>query len=297
MQDAEQYITGETLAATVMMVRQGQPRPRPIILVEGDKDRRILRNCLQGAVDIVPGAGKPPTLEALQYLHHDLVSPWLIIVVDADFDRLLNKSHPAVVILTDAHDMDCEHVRSPALEKVIEELCSPQKCMRHFKADMHKDIYAVADAVRRSLLKVGKVLGLLRLVSLKGDYRLSFKQLDHTKIVLRSSFEIDLDVLLHSILAAGAAPGVTVELLRAKLSEALQENYDGWQVCHGHDLIKLFAIGVRKFWGRGDVGADEAERALRLAYEGLFFWDSSMGHSLMARLEQMGCSISQYKSV
>jgi hypothetical protein len=292
MDSIRSYVTPETICATVLMVKRGQAKERPVLLVEGDKDRRVIHHCLGSIVDVVPGDGKPVLLGAIEHIRNQdpELEKWLIVVIDADFDRILQKTYSPFVLLTDAHDVDCEYIRSPALNKVIGELCSDQRCEKHFGQKPSAELASVTDAIRSLLLTKAKILGTLRLLSIKLDFRLSFKQLDHTKIVPKTSFDIDRDVLIRVLMAAGASEGVTPELIRTKLEEALEANNNDWQICQGHDLIKLFAIGVRKFWGKADVTIEEAERGLRLAYERSFFWDTALGKTLRERLQQLGCS-------
>jgi Protein of unknown function (DUF4435) len=287
MSSIKQFITGEGLATTLVMVRSGQAVRRAVLLVEGDKDRRVLRTSLGQFVDLVPGDGKPVILEAVERLKDEVLMSWLVVVLDADFDRLLGVDHPEVVLLTDAHDIDCEYFRTPALGKVISEFCSDQKCKRHFGKAHTDDLESVVQAIRQSVVRTGRIIGLLRLLSQREQWRIAFKKLDHTKIVSKDAFDIDVDALIRTVMAAGAAEGTTAERVRQRLAEEMGETYDQWQLCQGHDLTNLLAIGVRKFWGRGSVGAEEVERGLRLAYEQAFFWQSLLGQAIKLRLEQM----------
>jgi hypothetical protein len=286
MSQMEQFITGETLAQTVLMVRKAQPRARPVMLVEGDKDRRVMRTTLRDRADVVPGHGKAVTLDSLHYLDVTSVKAWLIVVVDADFDRVSDVKHSDLVLLTDVHDMDCEHIRSRSLDKVVQELCSVQKCARHFGKDLKLEPEAVAACIRTELLNIAMPIGLLRLISIQKDYRLAFKKIvDHSKVLKDGELKIDELALVKTVVAAGAKPGVTVAILQTDLNEAKSKPYDPWQICQGHDLCKLLLIAVRKYWGIGRLTVEEIERSMRLAYEAEFFWETNLGVALLARFK------------
>lgn len=291
MSHIAQFITGESIATTVHMVRKAQTTPRPVMLVEGDKDRRVLRTTLRDYADVIPGHGKATTLDALNYIDLAAVSGWLILIVDADFDRVLKVEHPPLVLLTDLHDMDCEHVRSPALNKVVQEICSEQKCRKAFKLNLKDNLDELTDAVRGALVSMAMPIGLLRLVSIEHDFRLAFKRIDHSKVLDPESPVLSKSKLISAALAAGAKPGVTATQLRAELSKAENSGYDPWQICQGHDLNKLFVVAVRKFWGVGKLSVEEVERSMRLAYETTFFWQTSLGKAVASRLKSMGLSI------
>ncbi len=283
MSQIDQFVSGESIAASVMMVRKAQPSPRPVVLVEGDKDRRVLRTTLRSLADVVPGAGKAVTLDTLNYINIEECKAWLLVVVDADFDRILGLHHPELVLLTDSHDMDVEHIRSPSLNKVVQEICSSQKCKKLFTVSPGEDLDKVSDAIRAVLISLAQPIGLLRLISAQQDLGLAFKKIDHSKIVKKASLSIDVTALINVILAAGAKPGVTSAVLRTELTTAEGAGHDPWQICQGHDLDKLFVLAVRRYWGIGKLSVDEVERSMRLAYETTHFWRSHLGEAIIER--------------
>lgn len=285
------YLTGENIAATVMMARTGQVNKRPIILTEGLKDQRVIKTSVRAYVDIVPGYGKAETLDALSYLPYDNVKEWLLVIVDADFDRILNVTHSDIVILTDCHDMDCEHIRSYALVKVVQEVCSPAKCLRHFNADPNTESEKLSDLIRISLLTVARPLGILRLLSIIESLNLTFRNLDHKKSLHSDRFEVDIDSLVRIVIANSGNVAITHSKLKARVALELGANYDPWQVCQGHDLASYFVHAVRKYWGISKISEDDIERNMRLAFESDFFWSTSLGSELKTRLKLLGVAL------
>jgi hypothetical protein len=292
MSTIETYITGANIAATLTMARTGQVVKKPIVLTAGDKDQRVIRSAVKGCADVVPGSGKLETLDALNYLDIAEVEKWLVVVVDADFDRVLGVTRPAIVFVTDSHDMDCEHVRSDALVKVVQEICSQQKCQRAFGIDLKTDPEGVATVIREKLISLSLPLGLLRLISVREALQLSFKNIDHKKTVASRTLECNIDAVVDIVLAKSKLPAISPAGLKGKLITEQAASYDPWQICQGHDVAKFFVISVRKYWGVGGVSAEEIERSLRLAYESNYFWRTELGVSLKQRLEHLGCSLS-----
>lgn len=283
------YISGETIAHTVRMCRTAQAPKKPLVLVEGDTDVRIYRWAIEPLAEVVPGDGKAKNLEAFLQLQNDEgVSGWLIVIVDADFDRLMRRHPHQDVLLTDLHDIECEYLKSPALEKVIDELASPEKCSRAFGGEVAHDRRELAKAVREAILASAKVIGAARLLSQTKGYGMSFQNLDHTKLLVPRTLEIEGVHAMEVLLAAGATVSLNPDWLWGKVESVLSVACDLWQLCQGHDLVSLFAIGMRRLWGKGNLREEEAQRGLRLSYEGEFFWATDLGHKLAHRLREMG---------
>lgn len=285
------YITGPTLATEIEQIRKAQVTKRPILLMEGDSDRRTIRNILHTYVDIVPGNGKPTTLDALNHLNLPAIEDWFTAIIDADFDRILGTQYSSLVLITDSHDMDCEHIRSPALNKVVQELCSDQKCIKVFGLSINERLDELSASIRSTLLSLAMPIGLLRLVSLTRDLGLKFKELDHGKILQSDKIAVDLTLLCNRTMATGAKKHVAAHELLSEINKLAEANHDPWQLCQGHDMCKLFSLVVRKYLGAGNLSATETERALRLAYESAYFWRSDLGKRLRDRLRLMGVEI------
>lgn len=74
-----------------------------------------------------------------------------------------------------------------------------------------------------------------------------------------------------------------LEVTRSRLIEVglldKEEDHDPWQVCCGHDLVKILSLGLRKAIGSNkatDVEPNSLERNLRLAYEEIYFQDTKL---------------------
>jgi hypothetical protein len=287
MSEIATYITGKNLAATVMMSRAAQDRKRPIIITEGGKDRRVLRSALHEEAELIHGNGKEETIDTIRHLDIIVVSRWLAIVVDADFDRLFGVSHHEMVLCTDCHDLDCEHLRSYALVKLASEICSRGHCMASFNCDIDLEPLVVADAIRKKLLAIARPLGLLRYLSISNRYELNFKSIDHKKLLKDDELEIDLDKLVSVVYSNSKNIRVSSDITKSELIHLLTQAFDDWQVCQGHDLCAFFAIAVKKHWGIGKISKEEIERSIRLAYESTFFWSTNLGQSLRIKLDRM----------
>ena len=281
----QEFVTPEFIAQSIVMIRDSQPNKRPVIVVEGESDQRILKQVLRKFADVFPGNGKWASLGAMKFLPKDAIGSWVLFVVDADFDHLRGVTYSDGVFLTDLHDFECELLRSEALCKVLNEYCSSTRCKSHF-GDAANDIFTLAENVRRLLLQQGKKIGRLRYVSELNHFGLKFKRLkDHSRVLKPRSIEVDSQKLIELVLAFGANPGVTTETIERELAKLGTKPIDDWQVCQGHDLVKLFAHGMKRMWGRGTTTEAEVESGLRLGFEEVYFWRTKLGKALYTRLQ------------
>jgi hypothetical protein len=293
MSTLREYITPETIAQTVRMCRVAQPKNLPIVLVEGDTDVRVYRWSLKDCVEIAPGDGKQKNLDALALLceHDQYATEWLILIIDADFDHILGESYQPPVFVTDLHDIECEYLRSFALEKVLEEIGSRSRCLREFGSDVTDDPATLANAVRNAVLEAGKFFGAIRLFSMQERRDLCFKYLNHSKAFVPDSLTVSLEDLARVVAAANSDKGIDQTELLAVLSRI--DNYDLWQLCQGHDLMAIFALGMRRCWGDRNVGEGDVRRSLRLSFEAVFFWQTQCGKQLQSHLTSLGVTIPQ----
>lgn len=288
MSAMQQYINGESIAISLRMVRNAQPRNRPVVLVEGETDVRLYRSLLRQHVDIVPGTGKHNILGALRILESETYWDWIVPILDADFDRLLGVSHDEHIILTDHHDIECEYIHSYAFVKVIDEFSSRGKCGKVFPPNVAGDCACLAEAIRDLILNSCAVIGCFRLTSIKKDLGLKFKGMDHGKVLARHTIDPDLPNLIRVVLANGAKTKIDPTDAQAWINEELSLRHPTWQVCQGHDLVKVACLGIRRLWGDGTLNEVQLERCLRLAYEASFFWATSLGLKLRERLIALG---------
>lgn len=289
MSDMQKYVTGETIAISLRMVRKAQKIARPIILVEGTTDVRLYRWMIGPAAEVVPGTGKENVLQAVERI--DDCWGWCICVLDADFDRILGIERDNRILLTDLHDIECEYFRSDAFKKTLDEFCSFEKLRKAFPSISSDDLGRAVDEVRESVIAACAVIGCLRLVSAKKGFGLRFRGIDHRKVLSPKTVDVDLSELVRVVLANGAAISVSPDQLVELINAELEEKHDCWQLCQGHDLVSISCIGIRRVWGDGKINEYYLDRALRLAFEAPFFWSTHLGQSLAHKLQEMGSAV------
>lgn len=273
-------ITGDTVANTALMVRSAQVTRKPIILTEGSSDRRLLEHCFGKRVDIVPTAGKQYLTEALIILRVTRrQSRWFIGLVDADFDRIVGpvNSDPDLVV-TELHDLECEYIRSRALSKVLRELASPARvATRYGLATTTIDWEYVADKVRAELHAAGAVFGAVRLANARGAWGIDFQQLKIESALDSRSITPDLTKIIELTCIQNARLNLNRKTLRRASENELRAGHDPWQLCRGHDLVALFALGLRRLWSSDAPHDSLIVKTLRLAFESAFWTVTSVG--------------------
>lgn len=63
---------------------------------------------------------------------------------------------------------------------------------------------------------------------------------------------------------------IDTQSIKGKIKSLKKENHDPWQVCSGHDMVQLLAIGFRFVFGNKNARTFTAkivEGMVRLAYE------------------------------
>jgi len=191
-------------------------------------------------------------------------------IVDHDLDRLNGIDHKPPVFATDCRDSDTVLMRSPALDGVLLEYADPDK----LEAFVNK-----YGEVRDAVVAACYPLGLLMYVSDKHDHELSFKDPDHSLFVDRKGLKVNIENMVDVILSNSPHSSVPKKDVAAQLNKELKEERDPWDVCRGHDMISVLAMGLREVFGSYNakyVKAGEVGGALRLAYDKVTFRSTSL---------------------
>ncbi len=228
------------------------------LLLEGEDDHKFWhprvapREC-----ELVIGDGKLNVEGAIERLDTRNFSGALGIV-DDDFDRLRNKTLPSPNLLaTDAHDLECVLLRSPALERVLAE-CGDQDKIRRFEDTQDC-------TVRDALLARGLVFGRLRwLAALRRGWSLPFGERGRERFTDRKTWEVDRDRLYTAVVKDGVLQNIdAVHTAISDLPDA-----DPWSICQGHDLIVLLRIGLQQVLGnlKKSKGVADVAALLRASF-------------------------------
>jgi hypothetical protein len=256
----QDLITPSALANRVRQRRE--THKGSFLLVEGASDTKfygqlIDRDCCQL---LPPAQNRDKAIKVLEILQ---AAPDVVAIVDKDFDEL-NGTLPAVpnLFFTDTHDLETMLLQSPALEKLLVEFGSEKK-LAEFDGD-----------VRAVLLAAGCTIGYLLWVSLQDGLHLKFEGIDFPKFIDAATLTIDETKLIEEVKKKSQRLELKTPELQQRLTHQKAPTHDQWQVCRGHDLIHILAIGFRKMLGSkqpNEVTVEILERDLRLAYERTYF--------------------------
>ncbi|RFP61788.1 MAG: DUF4435 domain-containing protein [Limnothrix sp. CACIAM 69d] len=245
------------------------------LLIEGNSDRTFYERFIDDKeCQIVVTSGKSRAISILKILE-GFSFQGVVAIVDADFDRLENfVSTSPNLIQTDTHDLETMLLISPALEKVIREfgIRSDDESSRQKMTDF-------SNTIRTKLLDCGIPIGYLRWISLQESLDLTFDGIEFAKFIDGKTLQICLRNLIREVKNKSQAHLLQTEDLQTEIENQRDDSHDPWQVCCGHDLVQILSLGLRQLASKknkSEVKPDDLERSLRLAYEGVFFYQTQL---------------------
>ena len=239
------------------------------LLVEGSTDKLFYSNLVNEkqcriVVTIAGSSRKKRAIEVLTVLEKSDF-PGILAVVDADFDHLESIVYPNQnLFLTDTHDSETMMLRSSALERVLAEHGSENK------------ISALPQDVRTLLLNAGIPIGHLRWTSQKNVLNLTFEGIKFSKFIDEKSLILDEIKLIQTV----KDKSQNWDLKSDRLIQQTASQYDPWQVCCGHDLVKILSIGLQRVLGTVRKEPEDLETSLRLTYRPQDFLETQLCQNL-----------------
>jgi hypothetical protein len=216
------------------------------LLLEGDFDLRFWELRLNpSALRPVECGGKRTVLETLNQLYGQAVLQRVWGLVDADFDRVLNRAKPSRVVYTDEADLEtsllllqCSLPTQMNMEKLLAATLDAEK-KSNFE---QREGCTLVEHVRRTVLQ----FGVLRLLNEQQGWCISFEKIsvlnpqwfDRDNITLRAS---DLHRAFIAKLQE-AGHGIELHQLTALIHTCKQHGWlSSWQLVQGHDLLAVLA--------------------------------------------------------
>jgi hypothetical protein len=191
-------------------------------------------------------------------------------IIDSDTDRLRDVSYGPPLFVTDSRDADTVLIKSKALDNVLTEYGDRDKIKRFVER---------YGTIRDSVVASCYPLGLLMYMSEMNDHSLSFRDLDHDLFINKKNLRTDLKEMADTVIKNSQRPDIDADTLLSKLAKELKNEHDPWDVCRGHDMISVLAIGLRNIFGSYNcryIKNGELAGALRLAYDETTFKDSNL---------------------
>jgi hypothetical protein len=259
------------IEAEVLMHRQ--VHPGSFLIIEGPEDyrfweRRVARS---PSCELVIGGGKSAVEEAVIRLDRRRFDGALGIV-DDDLDRLFGRKLPSNNLLaTDAHDLECLLLRSPALDGVLAEYADSARIQRFERSE--------GTTLRSALLARGLPFGRLRWLARRVAWTGAFDALRPSpRFIEERTWRVDQEALYDAAVAVGLCSS------RAVLLDALAAlpDSDPWSVCQGHDLIEILKFGLRRVLGdlKSSKGAADIAALLRQSFDQRDFEQSGLGPAI-----------------
>ena len=267
----------EIIANRVRMKRQRYHKA-VFLLVEGDDDKKLYERFFDSArCRIQTAYGRPNVEAALTILEAD--STWdrrVLGIVDADFDILEGRAADRHNLLrTDTHDAETMMLKSPALEHVLRE---------HGDEDaITKLEAATGQTLREHLLNLARVFGALRWIATRKKLGLRFEDLRFARVIDKKTWTLIRDKVVDELQSHSQAGVLDADALNGDAEEVLSSEVDLWQLCCGHDMVAILAIGLQNVLGKrnpAEVKARVLEKDLRLAYETVYFASTELCRAL-----------------
>jgi len=232
------------------------------LVVEGTTDARLYGKFIDRCeCEIIPAHSKDNVISSVKEMTERRNDGKVIGIIDPDTDTLRGIGRKPPLFVTDNRDLDTMLVRSGALDCVLTEYADNGKIERFVSR---------YGEIRDSLTAACYHLGLLMYVSERNEYGLSFKDLDHQTFTDRRSMRTDIDLMLRAVIENSQRPRADMQTIKTKLIKETDDEHDPWDVCRGHDLISVLAIGLRDIFGSYNckhITSGALAGALRLAYD------------------------------
>lgn len=260
-------ITGEIIANEIEMTRVAFDGA--IMVIEGNNDEKFYKKFVdENLCHIVVAHGKENAIQSIDIVNNSKL-PGVLAIVDTDFWRI--EGLPELsgnIFITDTHDSEGMVFCSEAFDRIVEEYCSKGKISKY-------------DNLRYFIYEKSRPIGYLRLASHRSKLGLVFNGLDYKKITNKGTISVNIDTLVNHILhltrenikrqSVGQVDLSSKTILKS-YKKTIRENgqYEDKDLCCGHDIIGLFATGLRKLFSSlqaAIASKENIEKIFRLTYD------------------------------
>ncbi|MCP5053674.1 MAG: DUF4435 domain-containing protein [bacterium] len=262
----KEHINGHNIANTIRMSRS--QHIGSFLVVEGDTDARVYKRFVEhSACLLIPSHNKDNALKALEVL--DKVNfDGALAIVDADYWHLdgIEPDSPNL-FLTDTHDLETTILSTDeVVEKVLSEF------------GQTKRIKQLHNSPINIILSATLPIGFLRWFSLpsKDNLRVKFRELllyANLECFIdtgNAKLEININKLLKEAKSCSDNSDIDEQSIKKKIKSSIKEDHDPWQVCSGHDMVRVLTMGLCLAFGNKNAKTltpELVEGVLRMAYE------------------------------
>lgn len=281
------YLTADDYFSEILMQRTADPRA--VLIVEGPSDLGALTPFIfEDSVDLKEFGGKTAALGVIRLCNENVVSK-VVALVDADFGhvdpgKLVTDEN---VFVTDSYDLEATILRA---ESIFARFVS-----NHFDVQKLPDCDGLTSisVIRNIVEKLACEIGVVRYVAGRDDLPLNISSVPVEACINSVSLELDIS---HLVVVGLSRCGITDTATRSTVSDRVHtlvstlEFDDPYQLCRGHDLIRILAFLGKKLWG-SSTGADQAERAIRSSLDETSLKRMAFYHGLVGWGDQNGALI------
>ncbi|WP_054741496.1 DUF4435 domain-containing protein [Cellulosilyticum ruminicola] len=271
------YLNATRLITKLKMLRSGK-KSKSFIVVEGVTDLRLYSKFVdESFCQIIIADSKQNVKACIEACNEEGIEG-IIGIVDADFSHIerLDQEIPNLY-LTDTHDLECMLLKSPAYEDIMKEYVNVNKYAR-FEGRMQ-------DRVMHILLKNAAIIGYLRWCSLRENLGLNFSLLQFELFIDPQTLEVNIENFIKQVLIRSRKiNAIEVKALANRINSLNLREEEMWQICCGHDLIEILAIGFVNIFGdynAKNLFAGQLEGSFRLAYTKSYFRMTNLYKSLI----------------
>ncbi|WP_201510388.1 hypothetical protein [Psychrobacter alimentarius] len=251
------------------------------LIIEGKTDIKLFKNFInEEKVKVRAVTGKDNVLKVMTNFPVDKKC-FIHAVVDADFDHILNKKDERErnqIYLTDFHDMEIIMILSESFDRLFNE----------YRDYSIENDFMNIEKLKSIVFEVCKQIGRIRYLNYVNNYELKFKNISYDDCIIyrNDNLMLDIDNLLYKLIQRSEYSMVGIDVLKEKLIELENINFQLEQICCGHDFTKLLAILLKKseyFEGKNH-SSEKLESSLRLS----FSIDNFKSFELYKKLHSLG---------
>ena len=255
-----EYLTVSDIANSVFMMRSAFKGT--LLVVEGPTDHRLygkftdrsdVRTVIAHSKDNVKGVIREVcTKRGLKEV---------IGIIDSDLDLLMGNRISPPLFRTDTRDAESMIMSSGSFKEVLWEYADQDK-LAHFESRYGDVVERIEDGAYP--------VGLMMYLSQCEDLNLSFKDLEFLDFIDRNTLACDIGKLCNAVVNNTMSARISHRELRVLMDEYMQEKHYVDEVCRGHDLVNVMAIGLKFIFGSDNalhLRASALGSALRLSYD------------------------------
>ena len=254
-----EFIDSRDVANTVMMLATAFDGT--IAVVEGVTDRRLYGKFFdKDRVEVIIAHSKSNVRNTIRETFKERKFRRVVGIIDADLDRLTGKAHNAPLFLTDTRDSEGMMLNSKAFDDILDEYGDRDRMDRF--TDSH-------GSIKKAIMSAAYPIGLLMYLSETKGLGFSFKELDYEYFIDRKTLKCDVKRMIENIISRSrAARHVSVKNVYQMI--LTEEEHEKKDVCRGHDLMAVMAIGLKYIFGANNsrnLNDDILSGSFRLAYD------------------------------